>query len=514
MNLAAALDRAVTHHAGRPAVVDGDRRLTYLELYRRAEALARRLDDAGLRAGDRVACVSENRVEMIELLYACAKRGLTCVFLNYRLSPAEIDWILRDCEPAFVVHEAQYRPAAFLEQADRLGGALSFDAGQPEPLYEDALDGAAVDAVPWSGDLDVDSGETPLLILYTSGTTGLPKGALHTHRSMLSTLLGVQAHMAYAPADVALAMLPLCHVASLQLHALPILLCGGRLVIARRFTPEPIADLLAGEGVTATLLLVQQWADVERVCLQRGVTLDRLRWLLTGSQPTPPSQVEAMRRLAPSGQYVLIYGMTEVGTFATLLDNESMESRNASIGRPTVLASVGVVDDAGRPVAVGDVGEIVHRGPGLCSGYWNRPEATEAAMSDSWFRSGDLARRDEHGYLYIVDRKKDMIKSGGENVYSLEVENALRSHPAVGDVAVVGVQDGRWGEMVKAFVVARAAVSEHDLREHCAGRIAGYKKPKVVEFVGALPRSGTGKVDKGLLRTGGAWPGKEDDPRD
>jgi fatty-acyl-CoA synthase len=445
---------------------------TYAEVARRTTKLARRLEELGVRHGDRVAYLGPNHPSFAETMFAAHLLGAIFVPLNFRLTTAEIDYQLADCGARVLVHAAR------------------FSSGHPSAIslddYEEWLAGGAEEPL----DVEV-SVEDSALILYTSGTTGRPKGAVLSHANLLWNTFNLMIGVDIASDEVALVSAPLFHVAALTQTLLPTFVKGGRSVITPRWDVETCLELIEWERVTWMFGVSTMYADLAASPRWRTADLSSLRVLLCGGAAVP----DAVIRTYQDRGLVFCqgYGLTETAPGATFLEPADSRRKAGSAGVPVFLADV----------RLADTGEIEVQGPNVTPGYWNDPVATAAAFTDDgWFRTGDVGRLDDEGYLHIVDRVKDMFISGGENVYPAEVENAIADHPDVAEVAVVGVPDPRWGEVGRAFVRPRsgALVDAVVLREFLVPRLAKYKIPVHVDVVTELPRTGSGKVLKPALR--------------
>ncbi len=479
----------------REALVDGGRRFTYGQLDRRVQRLAAALRDRyGVGRHDRIATLTMNCAEWVELFFATARIGAILVPLNWRLAPPELDYQLRDSAARALFVGPEHN-----ELADRLAADLPLEARlEIGPAYEALLesDAGATPLVDQQAAFD-----DPHLILYTSGTTGRPKGAVLTHANTFWNCVNVGAAAGLTERDTSLTLLPLFHSGGIGLYTIPTLHAGGRVVVLRAFEPGQVCALAHQEQVTLIFGVPAIWLELLKRPDFTAANYPTIRSLASGGAPCPTTVID---QLAERGFTLLQgYGLTETAPGGTLISREDWRRKAGTVGKAMLHVELRVVDEAGRDAAANQVGEVWFRGPNLFAGYWNRPEATvEAFTSDGWFRSGDLGRLDEEGFLTLVDRMKDMIISGGENIYSAEVEDALFAHPAVAEVAVIGVPDRQWGEAVRAIVASRAGVitSAEELIEHCRGRLARYKVPKSVVFVDALPRNASGKVLKVELR--------------
>lgn len=476
---------------------------TWRELDRRVTALAGALHRRGVGFGDRVLILMLNRTEFVEAFLAANRLGAVAVPVNFRLTPPELAFLVEDCEGRVVVTEpvlagvaAAVRKLAPLLETIIVAGAPSEDGLLG---YEDLLDepGKAPPVV------DVPN-DSPALIMYTSGTTGRPKGAVLTHTNLAGqTLTMVFTNGADINTDVGFIGVPLFHIAGIG-SMLPGLTLGRPTVIhpLGDFNPGQLLDVLEAERVTGIFLVPAQWQAVcaAQQAQPRDVALRHLSW---GAAPASDTLLRLMAETFPAAKILAAFGQTEMSPVTCMLLGDDAIRKLGSVGRviPTVAARV--VDDDMNDVPVGEVGEIVYRAPTLMAGYWNNPEATAEAFAGGWFHSGDLVRQDEEGYVWVVDRKKDMIISGGENIYCAEVENALAAHPAIAEVAVIGRPHPKWGEVPVAVVALAATASApkpDELGDFLNERLARYKHPKAMEVVDVLPRNPAGKVLKTELR--------------
>ena len=464
------------------------RRFTYRDLDERAERAAGVLLDHGLGPGDRVATLTLNGTAFFEILFAAARIGVIVVPLNWRLAVEELRAIVADCTPRLLLHDdANATMAARLPVP-----ALSLAA------YEERL---SVASVARHGD-GAWKPEGVWYLLYTSGTTGKPKAVIQTFGMALANYVNVAQAIDLTSADRTLNFLPLFHTAGINLYTLPTLIAGGTVTILPKFDTDQVMTAIAEGAVTCFFGVPTVYQAMAQHAAFATADLGRVRsWGCGGATLPEPLLRTFLDRFVRvcSG-----YGMTETGPTLCLMDAANAEAKIGSAGKPQLLSQIRIVDANGREVGPGIAGEIQVRGANVTPGYWNNPEATRAAFTaDGWLRTGDVARRDEQGYVTVVDRIKDMYISGGENVYPAEVEHALLAHPEVLEAAVIGVADERWGEVGRAFVVARAETrpDAEKLRAHCRERIAAYKVPKTIDVVAELPRTAAGKVQKHVLRT-------------
>ncbi|OLT23248.1 long-chain fatty acid--CoA ligase [Actinomadura sp. CNU-125] len=500
-----------TNHLERHAATLGDRAAirfdgsttTWVQLRDRVHALAQGLSARGVGFGDRVALVTGNRPEFVEIVLAANLLGAIAVPINFRLTGPEAAYILADSGAKIAVGDELGAPiiAAALKESGEAPLTVAIGARCEGFEPYSALLGETRPAAPMP---DVPE-DAPALIMYTSGTTGSPKGAVLTHLNLQAQALTLMRSFQYVDEDeVGLIASPLFHIAAVGTIA-PLLFVGGTIVIhpTRPFVAGEILDVLESEAVTSVFLVPTQW---QALCGEPGVAdrdLGRLRVLGWGAAPATDVLLRRMADTFPAAMNVAFFGQTEMSPITCVLHGKDAIRKLGSVGRPVATVTVRVVDADMADVAPGEVGEIVYRGPGMMLGYWNDPEATAEAFRGGWFHSGDLVRVDEEGFVSIVDRAKDMIISGGENIYCAEVENVLADHPDVAEVALVGSPDPVWGETPIAFAVLRdtaASLDIADLREWASASLAKYKLPTGLRIVEALPRNASGMVLKNTLR--------------
>jgi fatty-acyl-CoA synthase len=489
-------DATALRHLGRTT--------TWAELDRRVNALAGALSRRGVGFGDRVLILMLNRTEFIESVLAVNKLGAIAVPVNFRMTPPEIAFLVSDCDATVMIAESVLAKVATavrdleskLETMVVAGGAADDGLlGYDDLLVEEGESAPPVD-IP---------NDSPALIMYTSGTTGRPKGAVLSHTNLAGQALTfLFTNGADINNDVGFIGVPLFHIAGIG-NMITGLLLGRPTVVypLGDFDPGALLDVLEAEKVTGIFLVPAQW---QAVCAMQQASPRRLRLrvLSWGAAPASDTLLRSMSEIFPGTQILAAFGQTEMSPVTCMLLGDDAIRKLGSVGKviPTVAARV--VDDDMNDVPIGQVGEIVYRAPTLMEGYWNNPTATAEAFAGGWFHSGDLVRQDEEGYIWVVDRKKDMIISGGENIYCAEVENVLAAHPAIVEVAVIGRSDEKWGEVPVAVVAVRAVSDSSlklaDLNEFLTQRLARYKHPKHLEVVDALPRNPAGKVLKTELR--------------
>ncbi len=499
-----AYDWIAHHAANRPtheAVRDlaTNRTFTYADLDRRIDAAAAHLRSSGIGRGDRVAVLAHNGVEFFDIQFACARTGSICVLLNWRLTVSELDYIISDSSPTLLVHDVEFAESAVeLQRRCSIDALLEIDGGTPGSAYEAALaayDGAPVERETLTHD-DV------ITIMYTSGTTGLPKGAMITHGMNFWNCVNLGFPAGIGIDTVHLNVLPLFHTGGLNCYSNPVLHAGGTVVILKTFDPGETLRVLGdpAQGIThffavpAPYQFMMQHPDFD------DTDLSRLRTAGVGGAPCA---LTIMERWTDRG--VLLaqgFGMTETSPACIFLDPGDALRKIGSTGKALMHTEFRIVNEGGADCGPDQVGELWVAGPNITPGYWNKPEATAAAFEGRWLKTGDAARVDDEGFVYIVDRWKDMYISGGENVYPAEVENVLYQLPEVAEAAIIGVPNDRWGEVGLAVIALNpgAELDRRKVVEHCVERLARFKVPNDIAIVDALPRNATGKVLKRELR--------------
>jgi fatty-acyl-CoA synthase len=494
----------LAHHAtrspGKPMTVFEGETTTYGEMATRVAALAAGLQDRGVGRGDVVGLLSYNCPEFLETLFAANRLGAIAMPINWRLAAPEVRYILEHSEARVLVCDETTVGVAGDATKGMEATLLRAYLGRSAPAGWTALadlrgDPGAVAPVSAAGD------EIHRL-MYTSGTTGHPKGVMLTHANLAWKNLAHVVEFGFTGDDLGLACGPLYHVGALDLTTTSLIAAGASVIVHRAFDAAAVVDELERSRVTTVWLAP---AMVNAIMALPGVEqrdLSSVRVIINGGEKMPIPLIERIQRTFPSAWFADAYGLTETVSGDTFLDRDSVITKLGSVGRPCLHLELDVWDEGGRSVAPGERGEIVLRGPKVFAGYWRDPDATAKAFAGGWFHTGDIGVRDEDGYLWIVDRLKDMIVSGGENIAGSEVERVLYEHEAVVEVAVVGRPDERWGEVPVAFVVVRAgaAVTPDELVEHCRANLAKFKVPKDVTFIDALPRNPSGKVLKRELR--------------
>jgi len=496
--------RVLEHHAARspdkPIAVLGEQTVTYEEMAEWCARVAGGLRARGVGAGDVVGLLSYNSVEFLATIFAANYLGAIAMPVNWRLAAAELRYILEHSGARVLVCDD-----ALIDLAN-----AATDQMRPGPVRVSVSPGAVEG---WERFADVAAGaERPPRahvegddihrLMYTSGTTGRPKGVMITHANLAWKNYGHIAEFGFTADDVGLACGPLYHVGALDLVTTTMIAVGATTIIHRTFEAEHVVDEIERSKVTCVWTapaMVRAILDVPGI-EQRD--LSSVKLIIAGGEKMPIPFIERLRRVFPSAWFADAYGLTETVSGDTFLDRDSTLSKLGSVGRPCQYLELDIWDEQGIALPAGEPGEVVLRGPKVFKGYWRDPDATTAAFAGGWFHTGDIGVRDVDGYVYIVDRLKDMIVSGGENIASSEVERVLYEHGSVVEAAVVGRPDDRWGEVPVAFVVVSSnAISPDELIEHCRGQLARFKVPKDVVFVDELPRNPSGKVLKRELRT-------------
>ena len=472
--------------------------ISFASMAGRIRRLAAMLEsEYGIGRGDRVAHVGYNSPELFDLFFACARLGAICVTLNWRLTPVELAWIIGNCTPKLLLAEPDFT-GPMLGVKDQLGTTRLCAYGPPAAgwdSYDAVLARAPADCSTRGGDLSL-----PVTLVYTSGTTGKPKGAVLTQNNVFFNAINSAHVHNFSSEDHTLICIPMFHVGGMHIQATPVLHAGGTITLHRKFDPNAMLRDLEERKPTHTLSVPAVLQAVMSLPRWKDADLSSLKLLMTGSSTVPLPIIEAIQsRGIPVGQ---VYGSTETCGPAICLRAEDAFAHPGSCGRPLVYAEIRIVDDQGREVPVGVSGEITVRGPNVQPGYWNNPQATADSLKDGWYYTGDIGYRDADGFYFINDRKKDMVISGGENVYPAELENVLLACPAIAEAAVVGRPHPRWVEEVVACVVRKpgASLTAEDVVKLFDGKLARYKHPRAVLFMEALPRNAMGKVLKYELR--------------
>ncbi|MEO1252876.1 MAG: AMP-binding protein [Pseudomonadota bacterium] len=470
--------------------------VTYRELNARAVQCAGVLHGAGVSQGDRAAILCRNRIEFFEALFACAKLGAVLVPLNWRMPSAELSGIIENCDPRLILVGAEDRET--LSRAARGRRIIDFDAQGPQGYRARCAEASA--APPAASQREFWPASDAWYLLYTSGTTGVPKAVIQTYGMAVANYVNVRQAIGLQEKDRTLNFLPLFHTAGINLYTLPALFAGGEVSVLPGFDIEKTLPLLAEGALDVFFAVPAVYQELSLSPAFSAMDLSRIRSWGCGGAPLPDVLVE---KYAERGALVCNgYGMTETGPTAYLMPEARVTEKIGSVGKAQLLTATRIVKEGGGEAAAGETGELQLKGPAITPGYWNAEKATKDAFTeDGWLKTGDLAYADEDGFTYIVGRSKEMYISGGENVYPAEVENVLARHPAVLEAAVKGVPDEKWGEVGRAFVLLREKenADSEELTRFARENLAAYKVPKSFVFVSEFPRTAAGKVQKHLL---------------
>ncbi|MGM8216751.1 class I adenylate-forming enzyme family protein [Bacillaceae bacterium W0354] len=469
------------------AIIDADseQKYTYYEINERANQLANYLYDNGIRKGDRVALLAPNHISYFDFLFACMKIGAIFVPLNWRLSEEELNYVVNDCQPKIMARHFSFKqdllsmhevPLLTIESNDYINN-LSNKSNNYTPILQE---------------------KDPLAMIYTGGTTGMPKGAVLSHQSILWNAMNTIISWDIEKNDCTLTSIPMFHTGGLNALSIPLLLAGGTVVIRSTFEPETAIDDLRSYRCTIVLFIPTMYHMIVQTDKFQSAHFPHMKVFLSGGAPCPLTVYDAFQKKGL--KFKEGYGLTEAGPNNFYIDPVEAKIKKGSVGKAMVFNEIKIVNDDGEEVGPNTIGELWLRGKHLFEYYWNNESASQAAYHGDWFKTGDLARCDEEGYVYISGRKKEMIITGGENVYPLEIEHWLQSHEMINEVAVVGVPDDLWGEMVVAFISFKdEKLTEEELKAYCQKKLTRYKIPKKFIVVDELPKTHVGKIDKKVL---------------
>jgi fatty-acyl-CoA synthase len=501
MNVGFMMRRNAEEKGKKEGIIFENKRFTYGEFNSRVNRLANAVLDLGIRKGDRAAILHFNCSQYMEIYFAMAKLGVILVTLNYRLIGKELEYILNDSTPNILFLGEEFYDTIAPIRSSHPYIKYYVHIGEKKPghmLDYEALLMKYPDNEP-SVEVNLNDDQ---LIIYTSGTTGYPKGALITHSNTLWTCINqLLLFRDLKEEDSTMVVSPLYHCGAQNDFTMPILQLGGKVVIMKRVDPVKIAEIIQKEKITTALLLPTLLHMVFQLPNLYDYDLSSLRYVMTGGAPLPEVTIANFSRRM--GYHInQVFGLTEGTALTTILAPEDAPRKKGSAGKPLFYVDLKIVNDQWEEKAPGEVGELIQKGPTVMKGYWNNPKATAETIKDGWLHTGDLARLDKEGFIYIVDRKKDMIISGEENIYPAEIEQVLYSHPKIQEAAVIGVPDEKWGESVKAIVVCKPGerLTEEEVIAFAKQHLASYKKPKQVEFIEQLPRNASMKVLKKELR--------------
>lgn len=499
MNISGLLERNARKYPNSEALVGMGQRLTFGDMDKTVNNVAQALRERGISKGDKVVLFMPNVPEFVLSYFAVQRLDAVIVPVNAKLSQKEVEYIIDHSDAkALIAHELLFETVKGMES----NGLLLIKTGE--------ADGSWVSLSEFSGYHSVErissdaKEDEPSTILYTSGTTGQPKGVLFSHRNVLTVAQMICVEMEMKPESRLLHMMPLSHSAPLHLFLAAGMIVGAKHVLVPTFTPDLLLDTVEKERTThffgapvAYLMTAKHPVIAER-------DLSSMKWWIYGSAPLSAGEVKFVQQAFRTDNLVCVYGLTEAGPSGTLMTGPEHAEKAGSIGKRAALhTEIRIIDDAGNDVETGEVGEILLRGEGNMLGYYKNAEATKAAFTGDWLKTGDLAKFDEDGFIWIIDRKKDLIISGGVNIYPKEIEEVLLSHPDIHETAVIGVPHAEWGETVKAYFAASRELTIEEIKSFVAEQLASFKVPRLIEQVEALPRNASGKILKQPLRERG-----------
>jgi acyl-CoA synthetase (AMP-forming)/AMP-acid ligase II len=517
ISVGAALDKAFKKYPENVAFKIGGNEFTYQEVEIAVNKLANGLLSLGLKKGDRVVIMTTNCIEYLYADFATAKVGLVKVPLNVMLTQKDVDYRIKDSEArAVILDEYFYDKVGFFFKEYNFVKNTICNTDKKDIMSKGVISyyHLLADSPSTSPEVDIDQDDL-IAIMYTGGTTGLPKGVMHTHKSYLSIVYSELVELDINEGEIMLQTAPLPHASGFMIP--PCLLRGGKVIVTNGFDPEEAFKLIQEEKVTWTFMVPTMIYTFLEHPKRKNYDLSSLKTIAYGAAPISPRRLEgAIREMGPI--FLQAYSQMEVANQTTTFTKKqhakalekNRQQRLKSCGMPIIMSQVKIVDDDNREVEIGQVGELITKGPHMMKGYWRKEEETKKTVIDGWIHTGDLATMDEDGYIYLVDRKHDMIISGGMNVFSTEVENILSQHPAVGETIVIGIPDEKWGELVLGIVVKGAGkeVTEKELLEFCKDKLSAYKRPKRIEFYDSIPRTAYGKLDKKTIRKK-YWEGRD-----
>jgi acyl-CoA synthetase (AMP-forming)/AMP-acid ligase II len=501
INLGTLFSRTAKTYGGKTAIIFNDKRISFDELNRRINSLSNALTGLGIRKNDKVATLFFNTPEFLETYFAIVKIGGVVVPLNFRLVAEELSYMLNDSKAKVLFYGKDFQGVInniCSSNSISISHYICEESEAENTLSYEELIGRNSDEEP---NIDV-SLEDPCAILYTAGTTGFPKGAVRTHYNICWDLLPHNSFLNFDHKSILLATPPMFHIAGMEVAALPGLMFGGTVIPVPAFNPEEMFQLIEKEKATHVFIV-----PAMAVAIKANVDVDSfdtssLKEWMTASAPLPGEIRDWIFNKFPHVRLTNAYGMTETGTISALLPYDIGRKDATCVGKPNITVGVRVVDTNDKDVSVGELGEIVVRAPMVINEYYNLPKQTAESTTSGYFHTGDVGKFDEEGFLYIADRKKDMILTGGENVYAAEVENILFKHPKILEAALIGIPDPKWGEVVTAVVVPKQneKIEPEEIIGFCRKYLAGYKCPKKVYFLDELPKNTFGKVLKRNLR--------------
>ena len=483
------------------ALIFEDRPFTYQEVNQHTNQLCHFLLELVIQKGDRISVLLYNCHQYIEIFFALSKIGAILVPLNWRLAGPELEFIIKDSGSRMLIFDPEFeevivsiRPHLNLSNGDYIS------VGSPCPDWAKDYEKGLLESPVQEPHLQVSAGdEDPHILMYTSGTTGIPKGAILSHRNNFFNALNADIFYNLTSKDIMIVSRPMFHSGGLLVEAAPVLYKGGTLILKKRFRSHEILETIQKYRVTLLEMAATVYQFILQECDLTQYDLSSIRCYFTGGERVPKTMLKEYYRKGITISQ--IFGQTEASTIAFLSPDDAV-LKIGSVGLPVFHGEVRIVDKTGKDASPGEVGEIIIKGPTLMSGYWNHLDLTAEIIRDGWLYTGDLASRDEEGYIYIVDREKDMYVSGGENIYPAEIEKVLHTHPKIFDAGIVGAPDEKWGEVGKAFIVLKPGetMGNGEIFEFLKGKVAKYKIPKYAEYIEELPKTASGKIQKFLLK--------------
>ena len=483
------------------ALIFEDCPFTYQEINQRTNQLCHFLHDLGVQKGDRVSVLLYNCHQYIEIFFALSKIGAILVPLNWRLAAPELKFIIKDSGSRIIIFDSEFEEViASIRPHLNLSNGDYISLGTPCPDWTKDYEKGLLECSVQEPPLQISVGdEDPHIFMYTSGTTGTPKGAILSHRKTFFNALNADIFYNLTSKDIMIVSRPMFHSGGLLVEAAPVLYKGGTLILKKRFRSHEILETIQKYRVTLLEMAATVYQFILQECDLTQYDLSSIRCYFTGGERVSKAVLKEFYRKGITISQ--IFGQTEASTITSLSPDDAV-LKIGSVGLPVFHGEVRIVDKTGKDASPGEIGEIIIKGPTLMSGYWNRLDLTAETIRDGWLYTGDLARMDEEGYIYIVDREKDMYVSGGENIYPAEIEKVLHTHPKIFDAGIVGVPDEKWGEVGKAFIVLkpRETMGNGEAFEFLKGKVAKYKIPKYVEYIEELPKTASGKIQKFLLK--------------
>jgi len=479
-------ERWATYSPDKVAVeeYEPERTVTYAEINKQAAQLANYFKAKNINKGDRVMLLGEHSIEMVIVFAAAIKSGIVMVPINFRLAPAEIDYLIDNCDPALLLYD------------DRFIEKISHRTDIKKNSFHDVFE--VIDDESTEFESVAAEEEDPIFILYTSGTTGFPKGAIYTYKMLFWNSINTTMSLALTPDDHTINCMPAFHTGGWNVLLTPMLHRGGTVGILRKFDAEKLLQLLEEKQSTLFMGVPTMLKMMQDTKIFTQVNLRSLRYFIVGGEALPLPVIKSWHKKGVSIRQG--YGLTEVGPNLTSLHQDDAERKQGSIGKPNYYLSTKLIDEVGQEVQRGEIGEFCLKGEVVTPGYWKNEKATTEAKIDGWFKTGDLMKQDEEGFLYVVDRKKCMFISGGENVYPAEVEKVLLELREIEEAAVIGVSDEKWGEVGQAFLVTTSTCNLEKVKAHCIAKLAKFKVPKYFKAIEALPKNDSGKIDRKALK--------------